>query len=285
MENDTVENKENEERQSSQNQKEEKYTAFQVYELWWKFLSLSPKYKVFCEIMRSLTDKKTKYFYRQLYEEYKKRHPESEQLFDYDYYYDNTSNWEFMGDVHSNKFEEWWKNWKRPVKKSYSVLNLRDKDIKEKLPRYQFALFGHERREGKEPTPGEVIKYFTRSPEYIFVAIPLNRKVTINQISATINQMRKTAMGDYINPHLLNEHRYRRLYGIFKRAELEKYHDVYRSIYVDKLKRKDAKEKTKISDGSVFTKYLNNARTIITNVEKGIFPGKDYWGKSFSKKG
>jgi hypothetical protein len=82
----------------------------------------------------------------------------------------------------------------------------------------------------------------------------------------------------------LNKCRFRIPYGPIKYDELKKYHDVYHSINVDGLNRKEAQRKTGILDSSAFSKHLNNALEIRNNVEQGIFPGKEYWGKSFLKK-
>src|ERR1035437_1402841 len=147
----------------------------------------------------SVTDLETEDFYRQVNEGYKILYPEREQSFDYDYYHYNLSNWEFMGDVHLNTFEMWWKSWKIPKEKSYSIINLRDDDIIKKLPRYQFALKAHKYTKTEQLKPEEVIKYFTNSPEFIFVAIPLSDKLKTEEIRKEISKMRKTKKIKYEN--------------------------------------------------------------------------------------
>lgn len=260
------------------------YTDYEVHEIWWKFLSLSPQYKDFCQIMKSVTDIETEDFYRQVNEGYKILYPEREQSFDYDYYHYNLSNWEFMGDVHLNTFEMWWKSWKVPKEKLYSIINLRDDDIIKKLPRYQFALKVHKNTKKEQLKPEEVIKYFTNSPEYIFIAIPLSDKLKTEEIRKEISKMRKTKKIKYENIKK-NECRFRIPYGTIELEELNRYYEVYQNYIIDGSNKDEVHKKIgRILDSSLFSKDLNKAIAIIKNVEQGIFPGIKYWGKSFLKK-
>ena len=283
MVNDTAVNEVKGKRQRKKYQKKDVYTEYQVYELWWKFLSLSKTYEEFCEIMRSVTDTETEDFYRQVDEGYKTRYPKSEKALDYDFYFNHLSNWEFMGDVHKTSFEDWWKSWKISDKKSYSIINLRDYDIRKKLPRYQFALRMHDMKEKKPPTADEVIKYFTGSKEHIFIAIPLSDELKTEEIRKTISEMRKTATKESANMKALMGSRFRKPYGTIKYDELNNYYKAFVSEK-ESHEREEARNKAGILDSSIFSKHLNNALAIIENVEKGIFPGTAYWGKSFLKR-
>jgi len=266
-------------------QNNDEYTEYDVYELWWKFLKLSDSYREFCEIMRYVTDTESEVFYRQFDEGYKKIHPESKEIIDYDhfdqkYYSNHLLNWEFMGDVHVNGFDRWWENWELPKNKSYSILDLRDPDIRKKLPIYQFALHMNKKKKRKPLTPEEVINYFTIQPEYIFVAIPIGHEMKTTEIREMITAMRKAARKEHYDELKINECRFRKPYGSKRYSEIEKYHDIYHCVHVERMSLNKAKERTGVLDSSVFSKYRNNAIEIIKNVEEGIFPGKEYWGKS-----
>jgi len=244
-----------------------------IYELWWKFLSLSDRYKEFCEIMRTVKDKEDPD--GELVKGYNKRNPQFNKDVDY---YNHLLNWEFMGDVHVNLFNEWWTDWQSRRNEKYAILNLRDPDLRKKLYKYQFSLYKHRRTAKEAPTPDKVISFLTNSPEYIFVAIPLGFELTTEEIRKEISAMRKDAT-EGNHDFLLDQCKYRAPYGYIRYDELKKYYDIYNSVNILHKNRKETKINTGVLDSSMFSKYLKNAKAIIRNVEQGIFPGAGYSSK------
>jgi hypothetical protein len=277
--------KETKEKRSKQYEINDPYTDEQIYVLWWKYLALSGPYKEFCEIMRTVTAKGTSRFYAQVEEAYKARHPDSATVYDDNYWYDHLMNWEFMGDVHAGAqrelFDKWWKGFRpKPALKRYSIINLTDPDAPQRLPRYIFALNKHYSKSSQHPAPDDVIKYFTSSREYVFLAIPITADLKTAMRGKIITELRKAATRKIAgnDPQIL-DYRYNKPYGLIKYTELQKYHDVYLAEEESHHDREKAKIKAGIHDASVFCKHLRIAENIIQNVEKGIFPGKNYWRK------
>jgi hypothetical protein len=278
MESENGNTEETKEKRPKQYERNDAYTDEQIYVLWWKYLALSGPYKEFCEIMRTVTAKGTSRFYEQVEEAYKARHPDSATVYDDNYWYDHLMNWEFMGDVHKDSFDYWWKKFRpKPPNIQYSIIDLTDPDAPQRLPRYIFALNKHYSKMSEHPAPENVIKYFTSSREYIFVAIPITADLKTAMRGKIVTELRKAATKKIAgnDPQIL-DYRYNKPYGLIKYTELGKYHDVYLAEEKCNHDREQAKIEAGIHDPSVFTKHLRIAENIIKNVEKGIFPGKNY---------
>jgi hypothetical protein len=259
--------------QHTKYEKMDNYTEEDLYKLWWNYLKLSDDYKEFCEIMRSVTDKETEALYEQIEDGYKTRHPKSEKSFDY---YNHLSNWAFMGDVHKESFPDWWSTRPIPEKKPCEIINLGESDVVAVHPHYSFRLALHKRKMKHSPTPEEVIKYLFSSKEYLFLAIPLTSDLKTQEISKTITSMRKKAIKQYDESWA---YRFRKPFGDIRYAELERYNRVHYLLNVEKLGDKEVKQQTGVFDSSQFSKDKAKAEAIIRNVEQGLFPGYEYWGK------
>jgi hemerythrin superfamily protein len=279
--------------------KEKKPSEKEVYRLWWEYLKRSKKYKIYCDAVRKVMDdaikRKDKEYLEKIMRQILSHSSQKEnkiirQLFVSELTqeeYDNMiplieimsmeRNWLTFQDVFVTSFDDWWKTQEK-MDFSLPVVVLNDPGALEKFPDFLKRCEQLKIKKGASPKPEEVIDILIEEEcEYVFVAIPMVGKVTIEDISKQIADIRKKLKDDFT----VADYYFRKYFMPVSRV---RYDELKRYLRVYDLKQQGKKMKEIIAeidpdrrgeDANIqraFRSYLQKANKIINNVELGCFP-------------
>lgn len=279
---------------------ERKISEKEVYRLWWDYLERSDKYKVYCDSVRKVIcdvrkKKGKEYLIKNmrhiLSKESRKENKFIRQLFESGLpmeergiiaaviVKDMERNWLSFGDIYVGSFDDWWKEQEK-INFSVPMIVLNDLNAHKKFPYFLEECELIKKERGKNPEPKEIIKILTEEENnYLFIAIPMVGKITMDDISKKIADVRAKWKKD--DKFISSNFYFRRFYMPVSRVrfdELKRYLGIYdRKQMGLSIKQIIAeidpyKRCNDVDVQRVFRSDLRKAKKIISNVESGFFP-------------
>ncbi len=268
-----------------------------IYELWWKYLKRSTRYREFCETIQqaeeeiavtesTTTDKGKALSGRDLYrlkkitelsrdarifdrveelyrDKWKEKH-ESVEGRDYSDPWELLDSWEFFGDVHEDEdgFEKWWSENGSRLRDDF-MIDLSDPEAVQALPLLEASLRRFRKlKDNRCPTSKEILELITSDNEYVFVAVPL-RKLTGKQVGKELNSIRKERR-QFLETKGAYRSRSSASINRIHEDELARYLEAYDQF----IREPNASGNRKKPSPDV-----KRAEKIIKNVERFTFPG------------
>ncbi|MGD0274498.1 MAG: hypothetical protein ABSB79_00355 [Syntrophales bacterium] len=246
-----------------------------IYKIWWKYLEKGKNYKKFCELTKSIVQNGHPKRYRAKSEE--------------NAVLSNIHIWkiyEYWGDVHNQKFEDWWKNRPNPPKLK-TIISLKDA-IAERHWYYVFRTTLYRRKYGRLPTVEEFANF--GDSEFLYLRVSVSDNISARKLAPQISKLIKLHCREYnVKNDTQNKNRYYRPIGRVRLNKLERYLEVY-DLKSQGMKTIDIAKQRALTSNSelhIVKEVCQNdhrlAKKIIKNVEEGIFPGPYYVRKG--KKG
>ena len=252
--------------------------------MWWEYLKRSEKYRIFCEIYpKAIGFARKKGGSHSSYEKaIKELYSAAVSLNRKEWMFNSLvenmeDNIDSFGDVFKNSFEDWWKT-KSTSKGSLPYIVLNDQNALKMLPHFTKKCDSRKKSGERFPYPEEIIKLLTEEEfEYIFLAVPMVGRVTVEEISQEIAAIR-TKWKDEFD---VADYRFKRFTMPVSRVrfdELKRYLQIY-DLKQEGMKMKDIVAKVdpsrKGNNADVlraFRSDLQKAKKVIESVEYGCFP-------------
>lgn len=273
----------------------------EVYRLWWEYLKRSNNFQVYCDVVRKYMryeykKKGKKYLIKnvrlilsqvsRIENEIIRQFYETSISIEEKKYFEillcaecMERNWLTFGDVFVDSFDDWWESQER---QDFSVplVVLNEPGALAKLPYFLKECKRIKIERGKNPTPEEVIEILIEEEnEYLFIAVPMVGKMTMNDISKKIGEVRARWKND--DKFLMSDQSFKRYFMPVSRIrfdELQRYLKVY-DLKQQGLKIKEIiyelDPSKRCNDGDtqrIYRSFLQKAKKIIKNVEFGFFP-------------
>lgn len=264
-------------------QDERKPSEKEVYRLWWEYLKRSEKYKAYCSLVpqavKIAKKKKGGSWQIIIVSLIKSKFSFGDDVL-FDVFIEEYAPkiWKRFGDIFNNSFDDWWKKinldyYKLPV----IVLNDPNNACKA-LPFFAEEFRNRKKRKNIYPSPEEALKILAKSEyEFIFLAVPMVGKVTIEDISKQIADIRKK----WKNEFATRDFYFRRFRMPVSRVRLD---EMKRYLRVYDLKQQGKTMKEIIAEidpdrrgeeANVLRSFRNDlrkAKDIVSSVEGGSFP-------------
>lgn len=273
----------------------------EVYRLWWEYLKRSNNFQAYCDVVR----KYMRYEYKKKGKKYlTKNIPLTfsqvsriqkkviQQFYEKSIAIEKQNNfkillctecmernWLTFGDVFDSSFDDWWTT-QETQDFSVPLVVLNEPGALAKLSHFVKECKRIKKEKGKNPTPEEVIEILIdQENEYLFIAVPMVGKMTMNDISKKIGEVRAKWKND--DKFVLSDQYFKRYFMPVSRIRFD---ELQRYLKVYDLKKQGLKIKEIIyeldpskrcNDGDtqrIYRSFLQKAKKVIKNVEYGFFP-------------
>ena len=253
-----------------------------TYKVWWDYLKLSIKYKDFYKLMSRAKGKSGREHFDILasinnLEWARKDHP------DFSDPWDMTKSYFFFGNVYRQQFDTWWEKNKGVFMRP--VFEFSDPDALVFIELQLSDTYRYLRKYDKNYIPKlvDIVKMFTKDNDYFYFGIP-KEGMNANDISKEITRIKDKLKKQPASSKINDPFRHPMPIGKAHLVELEKYLEIYQKRLKKGLSITDIiieKEGVTIREKkgelqhlqSEYSDYVEKARRIIKNVEKGCFPG------------
>jgi hypothetical protein len=243
-----------------------KKTKKEVYELWWKYLNRSDRYKRFClQIKNGAVPGKA------APKDGTPRKPDNDELLS-DIHLMKI--WEVFGDVFSVEFKNWWPSFKIPKPQS-PVVELKEA-INNQSTYTKFHISRFLGKNGRPPSINEFAHF--RDPEFIYVRVSMTDDMKPEDVAKQIVKLRKRQkkLGLVRKESSLKRKRYYSPTGKIRYKDLEHYLEIY-NLKKDGLSWNEIMKIQPLPHLSVkeanrkrtYQLYHQKAKGIIKNVEVG----------------